>query len=80
LHLKKSNDIFLVLNILKLHSFFKYNILVDIACVDNLKNQKRFFLNYILLSIENNSRIVVCLDLDVKEIIQSVTSIFSGAN
>lgn len=80
LYLKKSNDIFVVLNILKLHSFFRYNILVDIACVDNLKNKNRFSLNYILLSIFNNTRIVLCTDLDLNNIIQSATNIFSGAN
>jgi NADH dehydrogenase (ubiquinone) Fe-S protein 3 len=80
LFLKNLNDIFLILNILKLHAFFNYKILADIACIDFLLIKNRFNLNYILLSTFFNSRIVLSVDLDDNNIIQSVMSIFSGAN
>lgn len=80
LYLKNSEDLYLVINILKLHSFFKYSVLVDLACVDNLKNKNRFTLNYILLSILHNCRIVLSVDLHNNNIIQSVNNIYSGAN
>lgn len=78
--LKDVNNFFLVLNILKLHNFLNFKVLTDIACVDNLININRFNLNYILLNITDNSRIVLSVDLNNNNIIQSAMSIFSSAN
>ena len=80
LYLRNFNDLYLFMNILKLHSFFKYNVLVDLACIDNLKNNNRFILNYILLSISYNCRLVLSVELNNNNIIQSISNIYSGAN
>lgn len=71
----------IVLNFLKNHSKTKFNVLVDIACVDflNFKNN-RFLMNYFLLSCSYSSRLTVSFWLDEKDVIQSSTNIFSGAN
>lgn len=71
----------IVLSFLKNHSKFKYNILVDLACIDFLNfKEKRFFLNYLLLSCFYNSRLVVSSFVNENEVVQSVTNVFSGGN
>lgn len=80
LFLKNLNDFFIVLNILKLHALLNYKILGDIACVDFLFPNNRFNLNYILLSTFFNSRLVLSVDLDNNNIIDSSMTLFSSAN
>lgn len=71
----------IVLNFLKNHSKTKLNLLVDIACVDFLNfKANRFQMNYLLLSCFHNSRLTVSFWLNEKDVIQSSTNIFSGAN
>jgi NADH/F420H2 dehydrogenase subunit C len=71
----------IVLNFLKNHSKTKFNLLVDIACVDFLNfKDNRFQMNYLLLSCFHNSRLTVSFWLNEKDVIQSSTNIFSGAN
>ncbi len=78
--LKDLKYIPIVLNIFKLHNLLRYTQLSEIICVDNLKNNNRFNLNYIILSLKYNSRLVISVDLDSKNIVNSVISIFSSAN
>ena len=60
LELENLTNINIVLNFLKNHTKTKFNILVDIACVDFLNFKKsRFIVNYFLLSYSYNSRIAV---------------------
>jgi NADH:ubiquinone oxidoreductase subunit C len=50
----------IVLNFLKKHSKTKFNLLVDIACVDFLNfKTDRFLMNYFLLSCSYNSRLTI---------------------
>lgn len=69
-----------VMNVLNLYSNFRYKILCDISCIDYLGKLKRFQMNYILLSLDFNSRIIVSVDLKQNEIINSITNIFNGSN
>jgi len=81
LELESLEKLNIVLNFLKNHSKTKFNILVDIACVDFLNFKKnRFLMNYFLLGCSYNSRLAVSFWLNEKDIIQSSTNIFSGAN
>lgn len=81
IELNKIEDVNLVLTFLKNHSKTKYSILVDIACVDYLNfKSNRFLMNYFLLSCSHNSRLSVSFWLNEKDVIQSSTNIFSGAN
>lgn len=79
-YIKDHRSLFFILNFLKNHSLFKFKILTDIASVDFLKASNRFELNYLLLSLKYNIRIVIAVTLDEFASVQSVTSIFSNAN
>jgi len=80
LYLKDAKDLIIVLKIFKLHTLLRFNILVDIACVDNLKSNKRFVLNYILLTLDHKARIVLSIDVEKDNIVPSIMQIFSSAN
>jgi NADH:ubiquinone oxidoreductase subunit C len=63
-----------------LHSFLRYKLLIDISCIDLLEKVKRFEVNYILLSSDFNSRIILSVDLQQTDILTSLTKIFNGSN
>ena len=54
--------------------------LVDITAVDYLGEEKRFKIVYLLLSHENNLRVVINIHIDEKIIVPSITKIFPSAN
>ena len=54
--------------------------MIDITAVDYPQNEKRFKIVYLLLSHENNLRIIINIEVDEKEIIPSITKIFPSAN
>ena len=58
----------------------KFKQLIDITAVDYLQKDKRFKIVYLLLSHENNLRIIINTNIDEKEIVPSVTKIFPSAN
>ena len=85
----KFNQLFIYINIedlistilyLKTNDKCKFRQLIDITAVDFPDKEKRFRLVYLLLSHENNSRIIVNIDINEKENVPSVTKIFSSAN
>jgi NADH:ubiquinone oxidoreductase subunit C len=63
-----------------LHSFLRYKLLIDISCIDLFEKIKRFEVNYILLSSDFNSRIIISVDLKQTDILTSLTKIFNGSN
>ena len=69
-----------VILFLKINTNTKFKQLVDITAVDYPENQKRFKMVYLLLSHENNKRIIVNFDIKDKEIVSSLTSIFPSSN
>ena len=54
--------------------------LIDITAVDFPEDKKRFKIVYLLLSHENNSRVIIEYSINENEVIPSVTSIFPSAN
>ena len=54
--------------------------LVDITAVDYPEKEKRFKIVYLLLSHENNLRVVINVPIDEKTIVPSITKIFPSAN
>ena len=76
----KPKSLYLVIKILNLDTHLRYKNLSDISCVDFLGRIKRFQLNYILLSLDYNSRIIISADLEQNEIISSLSNIFNGSN
>tara|TARA_Y100000768_G_scaffold374740_1_gene344756 strand:+ start:71 stop:667 length:597 start_codon:yes stop_codon:yes gene_type:complete len=75
-----SKDIKDVILFLKTNSETKFRQIIDITAVDYPEKEKRFQLVYLLLSIENNLRIVINYNIKENEQLSSVTSIFPSAN
>ena len=65
---------------LKTNDKCKFKQLIDITAVDYPEKEKRFKIVYLLLSHENNLRILVSANLDEKMPVPSITKIFPSAN
>ena len=65
---------------LKTNEKCKFKQLIDITAVDYPEKEKRFKIIYLLLSHENNLRIVISVFIDEKVKIPSITKIFPSAN
>ena len=65
---------------LKTNEKCKFKQLIDITAVDYPEREKRFKIIYLLLSHENNLRIVINLNINEKIEIPSITKIFPSAN
>ena len=74
------NDLIEVIQFLKSNERCKFRQLIDIAGVDYPDSEKRFQLVYLLLSHQNNIRIKVSTQLQLNQIINSITKIFPSAN
>ena len=79
LNINESNILNVVL-FLKTNSVTKYKQLIDITAVDYLEKDRRFKLVYLLLSHENNQRVIIDFYVKENDIISSITSIFPSAN
>ena len=73
-------NIFEVISFLKNNEKCVFKQLIDITAVDYPKREKRFQLVYLLLSHENNKRIIINSDLGEDTKVQSITNIFPAAN
>ena len=58
----------------------KFKQLIDITAVDYPQREKRFKIIYLLLSHENNLRIVININIDEEINVPSITKIFPSAN
>ena len=65
---------------LKTNSKCRFKQLIDITAVDYPEKEKRFKLVYLLLSHENNLRILININIDEKLHVPSITKIFPSAN
>jgi len=65
---------------LKTNEKCKFRQLIDITAVDYPKKERRFKLVYLLLSHENNLRLIINFNIDEKTIVPSITKIFPSAN
>tara|TARA_B100001123_G_scaffold373332_1_gene437858 strand:- start:471 stop:1067 length:597 start_codon:yes stop_codon:yes gene_type:complete len=65
---------------LKTNGKCRFKQLIDITAVDYPEKEKRFKIIYLLLSHENNLRIVVNTYIDEKIKVPSITKIFPSAN
>jgi len=73
-------DLINVIIFLKSNQETKFKQLIDITAVDFPEDKKRFKIVYLLLSHENNSRVIIEYSINENELIPSVTSIFPSAN
>jgi len=71
--------IFHTLKILKNHQHFVYNSITDIICIDYPFKNKRYQLNYLLLSYITNHRLCINLKLKEHDIISSITLLYQAA-
>ena len=65
---------------LKTNAKCKFKQLIDITAVDYPENEKRFKIVYLLLSHENNLRIIININIIENDMIPSLTKIFPSAN
>jgi len=65
---------------LKTNEKCKFKQLIDITAVDYPEKEKRFKIVYMLLSLENNLRIIINSYITEEEKVPSLTKIFSSAN
>lgn len=75
----KPSEVKKVLLFLKNHTYSKYEVLIDIAGVDYPSRKDRFEINYILLSVRYNARIIVKCNVDEVTPVESVTDIYKAA-
>jgi len=65
---------------LKLNDKCRFKQLIDITAVDYPEKEKRFKIVYLLLSHENNLRILININIDEKTPVPTITKIFPSAN
>ena len=75
-----SEDIISTILFLKTNEKCKFKQLIDITAVDYPEKEKRFKIVYLLLSHENNLRIIININIDEKENVPSISKIFPSAN
>ena len=73
-------DIISTILFLKTNKKCKFKQLIDITAVDYPSNEKRFKLVYLLLSLENNLRIIINTETDESTAVPSITKIYPSAN
>ena len=76
----EENYLIEVILFLKTNSITKFKQLIDITTVDYPERDRRFKMIYLLLSHENNSRIIIDYNIKEGEVIPSLTSIYPSAN
>ena len=65
---------------LKTNDKCRFRQLIDITAVDYPEREKRFKIVYLLLSHENNLRILININIDEITLVPSITKIFPSAN
>ena len=73
-------DIISTILFLKTNEKCKFKQLIDITAVDYPQREKRFKIVYLLLSHENNLRIIININIEEKIAAPSITKIFPSAN
>ena len=73
-------DIISTILFLKTNEKCKFKQLIDITAVDYPQREKRFKIIYLLLSHENNLRIVININIDEEINVPSITKTFPSAN
>jgi NADH-quinone oxidoreductase subunit C len=76
----KKEDIISVCTFLRDDPEFLFNYLSDLTAVDRLGRKPRFDVIYHLYSIKKSHRVRLKIKLDEGESLQSITSVWSGAN
>lgn len=75
----KKDDLYDFMQFLKTNENLKFNMIVDITAVDYPNNDPRFEIVYHVFSIDNNIRIRVKSRVEENGAVESVTSLWKGA-
>jgi len=73
-------DVISTILFLKTNEKCKFRQLIDITAVDYPEKERRFKLVYLLLSHENNLRIIINSNIKEKTTVPSITKIYPSAN
>ena len=73
-------DLIEVVLFIKTNKDTKFRQLIDLTAIDYPEQAQRFKIVYLLLSHENNLRIVILSDIEENKTIPSLTKIFPSAN
>jgi|TARA_Y100001970_G_C13981748_1_gene723529 NADH (or F420H2) dehydrogenase, subunit C len=73
-------DLISTILFLKTNNKCRFKQLIDITATDYPDREKRFRVVYLLLSHENNLRIIIYFNIDEKKSVASITKIFPSAN
>ena len=73
-------DLYSTILYLKTNNKCRFKQLIDITAVDYPEREKRFKMVYLLLSHENNLRIIINMNIDEGKTVPSITKIFPSAN
>ena len=76
----EEKDLINVILFLKTNNNTKFKQLIDITAVDYPENDRRFKQVYLLLSHENNQRLIIDFTIKENEVVTSLTSVFPAAN
>lgn len=80
LEIKNKENIIFIINFLKNHYKYQCKELVDITTIDYIRPNKRFCLNYFLLSLKYKFRLRIKLWINEDVQVNSITNIYSSAN
>jgi len=67
------------MKIMKNHKNFRYEILLDLFVVDYPENKLRFEINYYLLSLNLNSRLLVKVFIEEGGFVESMIKLFTSS-
>ena len=76
----KIEDLKSIILFLKTNNKCRFRQLIDITAVDYIDKEQRFKIVYLLLSHENNLRIVINTEIEEGKTVPSITKIFTSAN
>ena len=76
----KVEDLKSIIIFLKTNNKCRFKQLIDITAVDYIEKEPRFKIVYLLLSHENNLRIVINAEIEEGKEVPSITKIFTSSN
>ena len=76
----KDDDLISTILFLKTNERCKFKQLIDLTAVDYPEREKRFKIVYLLLSIENNLRMIINTHIKENSLISTISKIFPSAN
>jgi NADH-quinone oxidoreductase subunit C len=89
IQIKTEKEIFIKINnnflifislFLKLNNFLQYKILNDLIIIDYPNKKKRYQLIYYFLSIINNIKLFLIIDIEETKFVPSLTTIYNSSN